>query len=65
MAWSAPPNGYSSNVSAANGLFTLLGFMGLYALLSIFYLFLVQRQIDAGPESQHIETTFGPVTGSA
>ena len=25
--------------------------MGLYALLSIFYLFLVQRQIDIGPEA--------------
>jgi len=43
-------NGYSSNVSAADGLFTLVGFMGLYAVRAIFYLFLVQRQIDAGPE---------------
>lgn len=41
--------GYSSNVSAANGLFTLLGFMGLYALLGIFFLFLVHREIDHGP----------------
>jgi cytochrome d ubiquinol oxidase subunit I len=41
--------GYSSNVSAGNGLFTLLGFMGLYALLAIFFLFLVHREIEHGP----------------
>jgi cytochrome d ubiquinol oxidase subunit I len=44
-------SGYSKNVSAANGLFTLLGFMGLYALLSIFLLLLLQRLIDQGPET--------------
>jgi cytochrome bd ubiquinol oxidase subunit I len=57
-------NGFSSNVSAANALFTLLGFMGLYALLSIFYLFLVQRQIDLGPEAQAGETAYAPATVS-
>ena len=41
--------GYSHTVSAGNGLFTLLGFMGLYALLAIFFLFLVHREIDRGP----------------
>jgi len=41
--------GFSANVSAANGLFTLLGFMGLYAMLTLFYLFLMQRQIAEGP----------------
>ena len=41
--------GYSSNVSAGNGLFTLLGFMGLYAVLAIFFLVLVLREIDHGP----------------
>ena len=41
--------GYSANVSAANGLFTLLGFMGLYAVLSMFYFYLMQRQITEGP----------------
>jgi cytochrome d ubiquinol oxidase subunit I len=55
-------NGFSSNVSAANGLFTLLGFMGLYALLSIFYLFLLQRQIDIGPEAKPAEDAYAPVT---
>jgi len=41
--------GYSHTVSAGNGLFTLLGFMGLYALLAILFLFLVHREIDHGP----------------
>jgi cytochrome d ubiquinol oxidase subunit I len=45
-------SGFSSNVSAGNALFTLLGFMGLYALLSIFYLFLLQREIGLGPETR-------------
>jgi cytochrome d ubiquinol oxidase subunit I len=42
--------GFSANVSAANTLFTLLGFMGMYALLSIFVMFLLARQIRQGPE---------------
>ncbi|HMK31511.1 MAG TPA: cytochrome ubiquinol oxidase subunit I [Terriglobales bacterium] len=42
--------GYSRMVSAGNGLFTLLGFMGMYTVLSILFLFLVYREIDAGPE---------------
>jgi cytochrome bd ubiquinol oxidase subunit I len=42
-------DGFSINVSAGNALFTLLGFMGLYALLSLFLLFLFRRQIERGP----------------
>lgn len=38
--------GFSSTVSAGNTLFTLLGFMGIYTLLSILYLFLMYRVID-------------------
>ena len=41
--------GASANVSAGNGLFTLLGFMGMYALLTIFLLFLVQGIVLRGP----------------
>ena len=41
--------GYSANVSAGNGLFTLLGFMGMYALLSILFIILVWREIGHGP----------------
>ena len=39
--------GLSPNVSAANGLFTLIGFMGLYLILGILFLFLVSREVAA------------------
>jgi cytochrome d ubiquinol oxidase subunit I len=42
--------GTSPMVSAGNGLFTLLGFMGLYSVLSVLFLFLVTREIAHGPE---------------
>ena len=42
--------GVSPRVSAANGLFTLIGFMGLYLVLGILFLFLIHREIDHGPE---------------
>jgi cytochrome d ubiquinol oxidase subunit I len=41
--------GYSHVVSAGNALFTLLGFMGLYMVLGILFLFLVRREIEHGP----------------
>ena len=41
--------GYSKSVSAANTLFTLLGFMGMYTVLSILFIVLVYRAIDRGP----------------
>ena len=43
--------GYSKYVHAGNSLFTLLGFMGLYTVLTIFFLFLIHRTIAAGPGS--------------
>jgi cytochrome d ubiquinol oxidase subunit I len=42
-------DGYSKHVHAGNGLFTLLGFMGLYTLLAVLFLFLVHRTIGQGP----------------
>jgi cytochrome d ubiquinol oxidase subunit I len=45
-------DGASMTVSAGNTLFTLLGFMGLYLVLGILYLFLVARIVDAGPDAQ-------------
>jgi len=42
-------SGYSKLVSAGNGMFTLLGFMGMYTVLGILFLFLVWREIDHGP----------------
>lgn len=41
--------GFSANVSSGNVLFTFLGFCGMYALLSMLYLFLIYRELHAGP----------------
>ena len=41
--------GASTQVSAGTALFTLLGFMGMYTVLSMLYLFLMWREIDHGP----------------
>jgi len=41
--------GYSNTVSAGNGLFTLLGFMGLYTVLGLLFAVLVYREISHGP----------------
>ena len=43
-------DGYSHTVSAGNGLFTLIGFMGLYLLLGLLFTVLVYREISHGPE---------------
>jgi cytochrome d ubiquinol oxidase subunit I len=45
-------DGYSKMVSAGNGLFTLLGFMGMYMVLGILFLFLIRREIENGPLAQ-------------
>ena len=42
--------GFSDTVSASNGLFTLLGFMGLYTLLGLLFTVLVYREIANGPD---------------
>jgi cytochrome d ubiquinol oxidase subunit I len=42
--------GISPHVSGGNVLFTLIGFMGMYGLLAILFLFLIYREIDNGPE---------------
>ena len=41
--------GVSSVVSAGNAWFTLLGFLGIYAILGILFLLLVYREIERGP----------------
>jgi len=43
--------GFSPTVSAGNGLFTLIGFMGMYMVLGILYLFLIWREVEHGPVS--------------
>jgi cytochrome d ubiquinol oxidase subunit I len=47
------PAGYSKYVHAGNGLFTLLGFMGLYTVLAILFLVLMNREIAHGPGTEH------------
>ena len=42
-------DGSSPRVGAGDVLFTTLGFCGLYALLSVLFLFLVGREIAHGP----------------
>jgi cytochrome d ubiquinol oxidase subunit I len=41
--------GVSHRVSAGTGSFTLLGFLGLYLLLGLLFLFLVIKEINHGP----------------
>ncbi|HEY1800382.1 MAG TPA: cytochrome ubiquinol oxidase subunit I [Terriglobales bacterium] len=49
-------SGYSKYVSAGNTLFTLMGFMGLYTVLSILFLILVYRIVHRGPEAGPAES---------
>jgi cytochrome d ubiquinol oxidase subunit I len=45
-------HGVSPRVAAGNAWFTLLGFMGMYTVLAILWLFLVYREIEIGPEPE-------------
>ncbi|HET7442500.1 MAG TPA: cytochrome ubiquinol oxidase subunit I [Terriglobales bacterium] len=47
-------DGYSKLVSPGNGWFTLLGFMGMYTVLGILFLFLVRREIEHGPLGESV-----------
>jgi cytochrome d ubiquinol oxidase subunit I len=49
--------GYSSNVNASNSLFTLLGYMGLYLMLGILFIFIMQREVFHGPEQTSRHST--------
>ncbi len=42
-------DGHSANVSAGNVLFSLLGFMGMYAMLSVLFVLLMTRIVRGGP----------------
>jgi cytochrome d ubiquinol oxidase subunit I len=48
--------GFSSTVSASNGLFTLIGFMGMYTLLGLLFTVLIYREISIGPEPKPLTT---------
>ena len=44
-------DGHSRVVSSGTTIFTLIGFVGLYFVLGLLFLFLVGREIDHGPEA--------------
>jgi cytochrome bd-type quinol oxidase subunit 1 len=50
-------------VSSGNALFTLIGFMGLYVMVSALYFFLMTRIIAHGPESDSTGHEFEPIAG--
>jgi cytochrome bd-type quinol oxidase subunit 1 len=60
-------DGYSTNVSAGNALFTLIGFMGMYTVLGILFLFLVRRELEHGPSPRdgHAAGTVPPAPAGA
>jgi len=45
-------HGVSPRVGSGNAWFTLIGFMGMYAVLAILWLFLIYREIENGPEPE-------------
>jgi cytochrome d ubiquinol oxidase subunit I len=53
--------GASPRVVAGNIWFTLLGFMGMYVVLSTLWLFLIYREIEHGPEPEVNLPTTSPV----
>lgn len=55
-------HGASPYVSAGNTLFTLIGFMGMYTVLSMLFLFMISREISHGPgdHAGHHDTEVRP-----
>ncbi len=49
-------DGASPTVSSGNALFTLLGFMGMYTILGLLFLFLVFREVNHGPANANTQT---------
>jgi cytochrome d ubiquinol oxidase subunit I len=47
----------ASSVSAGTGLFSLLGFAGLYLFVGLLYLVLILRIVNRGPEDRELPTT--------
>jgi len=42
-------DGYSKHIGAGTSLFSLLGFLGMYTILSILWVMLVYKIIEKGP----------------
>jgi cytochrome bd-type quinol oxidase subunit 1 len=45
-------DGYSKVVSNGDTVFTLIGFVGLYFVLGLLFLFLIGREISHGPDKE-------------
>jgi cytochrome bd ubiquinol oxidase subunit I len=48
---------YSPTVASGETLFTLIGFLGMYFLLGVLFLYLVLREIGIGPSGEHGSAT--------
>jgi cytochrome d ubiquinol oxidase subunit I len=55
-------DGYSTHVTAGNSLFTLLGFLGMYSLLSVLWIVVVYQFIEAGPDTVEPQVSAESVT---
>ena len=44
--------GISPKVSEGNALFTLIGFLGMYSVLSLLFLFLIYFEVQRGPVAE-------------
>jgi cytochrome bd ubiquinol oxidase subunit I len=54
--------GYSRYVSEGEGLFTLLGFMGIYTVLSMLFVVLIYRIVEKGPAMAAPMPASAPIT---
>ena len=54
--------GYSPHIGAGTSLFSLIGFLGMYSVLSILWIVLVYNFIQTGPKAPHQATTDHGVT---
>lgn len=45
-------DGTSAQVGSGSGMFTLMGFMGLYLLLGLLFVFMISREIEHGPDAK-------------
>jgi cytochrome d ubiquinol oxidase subunit I len=56
--------GYSTHIGVGTSLFTLLGFLGMYSVLSILWIVMVYKFIQTGPSAPQRETSGLSVTAA-
>ena len=56
--------GYSTHIGVGTSLFTLLGFLGMYSVLSILWIVMVYKFIQTGPSAPQRETSGPSVTAA-